>query len=504
MTNLEHIFAELGISQYLQEFLEQGFDTWETILDITESDFDTLGVKLGHRRKLQRRIAHSRGISSDTALDTRSTPPVEKLVEEQQKTRTESRDGSAVPGVKRKYRRHPKADENAPERPPSAYVIFSNRMREELKGRNLSFTEIAKLVGEKWQNLYPSEKESYEQQASIAKEKYNSELMEYKKTNCYREYLTYLTEFKAKQSSQTQGDTDNPKRPKLEHNSSISNAGPAGSSNSNAVEDKSPRNRADSISAPALASVSCPWLYPLDNKNLSSRENPEVAVAMSMKKSSSHKSPQTKSPNILPGYRDSILTNNHQNISWREPIREESSCPVEQYPRLNGAEERRVTPPEQMFHSVPLQHISHSQNNQTHRPILSNNETVNPNPPSSSGSTGSSHYFGPRTPLQPPLDRPLKISLPYHSKSNENFERQLPPLKQPLLSPKHPSRDMLKRQHHSSTDIPRIIDIPPGQMHAKRGFGDYNSHRIREFVPGEIVNQNGRKDGVDCARYTSY
>ncbi len=35
---LEQIFGELGISQYLGVFLEQGFDTWDTILDITESD----------------------------------------------------------------------------------------------------------------------------------------------------------------------------------------------------------------------------------------------------------------------------------------------------------------------------------------------------------------------------------------------------------------------------------------------------------------------------------
>lgn len=36
--DLESVFAELGISQYLDSFVEQGFDTWETILDITESD----------------------------------------------------------------------------------------------------------------------------------------------------------------------------------------------------------------------------------------------------------------------------------------------------------------------------------------------------------------------------------------------------------------------------------------------------------------------------------
>lgn len=68
MTELSSIFRELGLTQYLDIFIEQGFDTWETILDITESDLyvwrvlsrayvnsninysDALGVKLGHRR----------------------------------------------------------------------------------------------------------------------------------------------------------------------------------------------------------------------------------------------------------------------------------------------------------------------------------------------------------------------------------------------------------------------------------------------------------------------
>jgi len=35
---LEIIFGELGIVQYLNAFIDQGFDSWETILDITESD----------------------------------------------------------------------------------------------------------------------------------------------------------------------------------------------------------------------------------------------------------------------------------------------------------------------------------------------------------------------------------------------------------------------------------------------------------------------------------
>ena len=38
MTQLEDIFEELGLTQYLDSFLEQGFDTWETCLDIRETD----------------------------------------------------------------------------------------------------------------------------------------------------------------------------------------------------------------------------------------------------------------------------------------------------------------------------------------------------------------------------------------------------------------------------------------------------------------------------------
>lgn len=36
--DLESILAELGLSQYLGAFVEQGFDEWDIILDIQESD----------------------------------------------------------------------------------------------------------------------------------------------------------------------------------------------------------------------------------------------------------------------------------------------------------------------------------------------------------------------------------------------------------------------------------------------------------------------------------
>ncbi|GAB1310424.1 Non-histone chromosomal protein 6B [Madurella fahalii] len=226
---LETIFGELGISQYLDAFLEQGFDTWETILDITESDLDALGVKLGHRRKLQRQIANSRGVAPDASLTSPTQPSIEELrLQDPCRADPPKLEGRETVGViitKRKYRRHPKPDENAPERPPSAYVLFSNKMREDLKGRNLTFTEIAKLVGENWQNLSPAEKEPFESQAQAIKDKYLSDLAEYKKTPEYRKYMAYLQEFKAKHAPSQ--DKDASKRVRLSDSGSQSRSSPS-------------------------------------------------------------------------------------------------------------------------------------------------------------------------------------------------------------------------------------------------------------------------------------
>ena len=74
-------------------------------------------------------------------------------------------------------------------------------IREELRPQNLSFTDIAKRVGENWQVLLAEGKEPYESQASAAKEKYHAEMAKYKKTDAYKEYALYLAEFKAKNAS---------------------------------------------------------------------------------------------------------------------------------------------------------------------------------------------------------------------------------------------------------------------------------------------------------------
>lgn len=203
------------MSQYLDVLVVEGFDTWETVLDITESDLNSLNVKLGHRRKLQRAIAESRGQSADRPLPLslgKGTSIDGSYRSDDSATEGKGRnaDPSAAQSTtgtstKRKYRRHPKPDEHAPERPPSAYVIFSNHVRETLKGQELSFTEIAKVVGERWQVLPADRREECERQANTAKEKYYAELAEYKKTSEFEAYQKYLEDFKIKHAAPQKG-----------------------------------------------------------------------------------------------------------------------------------------------------------------------------------------------------------------------------------------------------------------------------------------------------------
>lgn len=38
MTDIQPVLQGLGLGQYYQAFLDEGFDTWETVLDIQEND----------------------------------------------------------------------------------------------------------------------------------------------------------------------------------------------------------------------------------------------------------------------------------------------------------------------------------------------------------------------------------------------------------------------------------------------------------------------------------
>ena len=113
MDNLESTLASLDLGQYCDRFFQAGFDSWEVLCEITEEDLEALKVNLGHRRKLQRAIARTRSPVS------RASPVQPQPVSQQSSSQSQS----GPPG-KRGYRHHPKADENAPARPYSAYVMY--------------------------------------------------------------------------------------------------------------------------------------------------------------------------------------------------------------------------------------------------------------------------------------------------------------------------------------------------------------------------------------------
>lgn len=70
-------------------------------------------------------------------------------------------------------------------------------VRKELD-KDVSFADMAKIVGERWQALEGGIRQSYETEAIATKTKYQEQLAEYKKTAQYRDYQAYLADFKAK------------------------------------------------------------------------------------------------------------------------------------------------------------------------------------------------------------------------------------------------------------------------------------------------------------------
>lgn len=121
-----HVLQHLGLSSYLQTLVDNGFGSWNALLDITEDDLTTLDFKLGHRRALQREIATYRGLPSSECLsiDPISPPPCSPALPSALDTTTSTTNTTLArhtptppPREKRKYQRRPRPDPNAPTRP---------------------------------------------------------------------------------------------------------------------------------------------------------------------------------------------------------------------------------------------------------------------------------------------------------------------------------------------------------------------------------------------------
>jgi hypothetical protein len=199
---LSTALAQLRLSQYEERLRKNGFEDWEKVTSITETDMAELGFKLGDRRKLQRAIReYSSSNASPVEYVARNLP---LLSEGQPAIREHSevtpRFSQQVARTTRPYRRHPRPDPNAPHKPKTAYVLFGEHVRQNPVLGRLSFAEIAKETGKRWRQLSDKERVSiWETPAADRLQDYKEELERYKQTENYRSYQTYLEEFKQRQ-----------------------------------------------------------------------------------------------------------------------------------------------------------------------------------------------------------------------------------------------------------------------------------------------------------------
>ncbi|KAK7795181.1 hypothetical protein U0070_012471 [Myodes glareolus] len=70
-------------------------------------------------------------------------------------------------------------DPNAPKRPPLAFFLFCSEYLPQIKGEHpgLSIGDVAKKLGEMWNNTAADDKQPYEEKAAELKEKYKQDIV---------------------------------------------------------------------------------------------------------------------------------------------------------------------------------------------------------------------------------------------------------------------------------------------------------------------------------------
>jgi hypothetical protein len=195
---LSTALAWLGLSHYEERLQENGFEDWETVTAITETDMAEMNFKRGDRRKLQRVIrAYSSASASHRVYEARNFPlPSEGLHAVGEHSEATPKPSQQAARTTRPYRRHPRPDPNAPHKPKTAYVLFGEHVRQDPALSHSSFTEIAKEIGKRWRELSHEERMViWETPAADRLQDYKKELERYKQTENYQSYQTYLEGF---------------------------------------------------------------------------------------------------------------------------------------------------------------------------------------------------------------------------------------------------------------------------------------------------------------------
>ncbi|PWA40734.1 FACT complex subunit SSRP1 [Artemisia annua] len=109
--------------------------------------------------------------------ETKKEPTTSKASSSKKRAKSGEDEGSSK---KRKPKK--KKDPNAPKRAMSGFMFFSQLERENVKKDNpgIAFTDIGRVLGERWSKLSAGEKEPYEARAQADKKRYKDEINSYK------------------------------------------------------------------------------------------------------------------------------------------------------------------------------------------------------------------------------------------------------------------------------------------------------------------------------------
>lgn len=115
--------------------------------------------------------------SDDSDAGSGSESGKKKKKEKKEPKRSKTKTISEKP---RKRRQKKEKDENKPKRPQSAYFLWLNEHREQIKEENpgITITEISKLAGVRWKEV--GDKTKWEKKAAEAKAEYEVAMKEYK------------------------------------------------------------------------------------------------------------------------------------------------------------------------------------------------------------------------------------------------------------------------------------------------------------------------------------
>ncbi|PRQ53671.1 putative chromatin remodeling & transcriptional activation HMG family [Rosa chinensis] len=111
--------------------------------------------------------------------EPRKEPSTSKVPSSKKKSKEVDEDGP------KKKKQKKKKDPNAPKRAMSGFMFFSQMERENVKKDNpgIAFTDVGRVLGDKWKKMSAEEKEPYEAKARQDKLRYKDEISGYNKSN---------------------------------------------------------------------------------------------------------------------------------------------------------------------------------------------------------------------------------------------------------------------------------------------------------------------------------